>query len=107
MSGGADRESEKNRIEKTVTTEEPKVRWTPEQEQVISLRDRSLLVSAAAGSGKTAVLVQRIISMITDPERPMDVDELLVVNFTNAAAADMRERVLADLEPALEADTAT
>ncbi|MCD8156283.1 MAG: helicase-exonuclease AddAB subunit AddA [Clostridiales bacterium] len=104
MSGGADRESEKNRIEKATTTEEPEVRWTPEQEQVISLRDRSLLVSAAAGSGKTAVLVQRIISMITDPERPMDVDELLVVTFTNAAAAEMRERVLAAIEAAVETD---
>ncbi len=76
------------------------MRWTPQQKQVIDLRDRSLLVSAAAGSGKTAVLVQRIIAMITDPENRMDVDELLVVTFTNAAAAEMRERVLAAIEKA-------
>ena len=46
------------------------VQWTEEQQKVIDLRDRNILVSAAAGSGKTAVLVERIISMLTDPERP-------------------------------------
>ena len=61
-------------------------RWTPEQRQVIELRDRELLVSAAAGSGKTATLVQRIIERITDPQRPVDIDRLLVVTFTRAAA---------------------
>ena len=80
------------------------VKWTKEQEQVIELRDRSLLVSAAAGSGKTAVLVQRIISMVTDEINPIDIDRLLVVTFTNAAAAEMRERVSAAIETALEAD---
>ena len=74
------------------------VRWTPEQRRVIEARGHSLLVSAAAGSGKTAVLVERIVSMITDPVQPIDVDRLLVVTFTNAAAAEMRERVLAALE---------
>ena len=62
------------------------VKWTKEQENVINLRNRSLLVSAAAGSGKTAVLVQRIISMVTDEADPIDIDRLLVVTFTNAAA---------------------
>ncbi len=91
-------------INKESQAEKSEVRWTPEQQQVISLRDRSMLVSAAAGSGKTAVLVQRIISMITDPARPVDVDELLVVTFTNAAAAEMRERVLRAIEAAAEQD---
>lgn len=78
------------------------VKWTKEQEKVINLRNRSLLVSAAAGSGKTAVLVQRIISMVMDKAEPLDIDRLLVVTFTNAAAAEMRERVGAAIENALE-----
>ena len=69
------------------------VTWTEEQRKVIELRDRNILVSAAAGSGKTAVLVERILSRITDPDDPVDVDELLVVTFTRAAAAQMRERI--------------
>ena len=80
------------------------VKWTKEQEKVINLRNRSLLVSAAAGSGKTAVLVQRIISMVTDETDPLDIDRLLVVTFTNAAAAEMRELVGAAIENALEQD---
>lgn len=78
--------------------------WTPEQLDVIRLRDRSMLVSAAAGSGKTAVLVERIISMITDETRPVDIDQLLVVTFTNAAASEMRERVFKAIEKKLEED---
>ena len=58
------------------------VSWTTEQQQVIDLRDRNILVSAAAGSGKTAVLVERILKRLTDPVRPVDVDHLLVVTFT-------------------------
>ena len=69
------------------------VSWTTEQQQVIDLRNRNILVSAAAGSGKTAVLVARIIKMITDAENPVDIDRLLIVTFTNAAAAEMRERI--------------
>lgn len=76
--------------------------WTPEQKQVIELRGRNILVSAAAGSGKTAVLVQRIINIITDREKPVDIDRLLIVTFTNAAAAEMRERIGAAIERALE-----
>ena len=65
--------------------------WTDDQRKVIELRDRNILVSAAAGSGKTAVLVERIIKIITDKEHPVDIDRLLIVTFTNAAAAEMRE----------------
>jgi len=67
--------------------------WTPDQQKVIDLRNRNILVSAAAGSGKTAVLVARIISMISEGEHPIDIDRLLIVTFTNAAAAEMRERI--------------
>lgn len=77
------------------------VQWTKEQQKVIDLRDRNILVSAAAGSGKTAVLVERIISMLTDPEHPMDVDRLLVVTFTEAAAAEMKERIRTAIEKKL------
>ena len=65
------------------------VEWTKEQRQVIELRNRNILVSAAAGSGKTAVLVERIIKRITDEQHPVDVDRLLVVTFTNAAASEV------------------
>ena len=58
------------------------VKWTAEQQKVIDTRDRNLLVSAAAGSGKTAVLVERILAMVKDPVRPIDIDQLLVVTFT-------------------------
>ena len=68
------------------------VEFTKEQQKVIDLRDRNILVSAAAGSGKTAVLVERIIQMILDEKKPVDIDRLLVVTFTNAAAAEMRDR---------------
>ena len=67
------------------------VKWTEEQQAVISLRGKNLLVSAAAGSGKTAVLVERILSLITDPEHPVNLDELLVVTFTRAAAGENGE----------------
>lgn len=77
------------------------VKWTSEQQKVISLRDRNILVSAGAGSGKTAVLVQRILSKIMDREKPIDIDRLLIMTFTRAAAGEMRERILAALENAL------
>ena len=78
------------------------VKWTEEQQKVIDLRDRNILVSAAAGSGKTAVLVERIISRITDENDPVDVDRLLVVTYTEAAAAEMKERIGAAIEKKLE-----
>ncbi|HBG5850729.1 helicase-exonuclease AddAB subunit AddA [Clostridioides difficile] len=68
-------------------------KWTKEQLEVIGSRECNLLVAAAAGSGKTAVLVERIIQMITSRENPIDIDKLLVVTFTNAAASEMRERI--------------
>jgi ATP-dependent helicase/nuclease subunit A len=69
------------------------VNWTEEQFSAITERGRNLLVAAAAGAGKTAVLVERIIRKITDPKSPTDIDRLLVVTFTNAAATEMRQRV--------------
>ena len=77
------------------------VQWTAEQKKVIELRDRNILVSAAAGSGKTAVLVERIIQKILDEENPVDVDRLLIVTFTDAAAAEMKERIRAAIEAQL------
>ena len=80
------------------------VSWTEEQKQVIELRGQDILVSAAAGSGKTAVLVERIIRRITDPVNPVEIDRLLVVTFTRAAASEMRERIRAAIERACEED---
>lgn len=76
--------------------------WTKEQWDAVTEKDCNLLVAAAAGAGKTAVLVERIIKKITDPVRPVDMDRLLVVTFTNAAAAEMRERIAAAIMKALE-----
>jgi ATP-dependent helicase/nuclease subunit A len=78
------------------------VEWTEKQKDVIRTTDRNILVSAAAGSGKTAVLVERIIQKILDKDNPVNVDELLVVTFTKAAAAEMRERVLKALDSELK-----
>ena len=77
------------------------ITFTPEQQQVIELHDSNILVSAAAGSGKTAVLVERIIRMICDEAHPVDIDRLLIVTFTNAAAAEMRERIAAGISDRL------
>ena len=76
--------------------------WTEDQRKVIDLRNRNILVSAAAGSGKTAVLVERIMELICDEKNPVDVDRLLVVTFTKAAAAEMKERVGAAIRKRLE-----
>ena len=83
------------------------VSWTTEQQQVIDLRNRNILVSAAAGSGKTAVLVERIVKIITDKNHPVDIDHLLIVTFTNAAAAEMRERIGNAIEKALDEQPAS
>lgn len=80
------------------------MKWTEEQQKVITLRDRNILVSAAAGSGKTAVLVQRILSKIMDPLKPVDIDRLLIMTFTRAAAGEMRERIERALDTALAED---
>ena len=66
---------------------------TPEQKKVIEVRDKNILVSAAAGSGKTAVLVERILGLVLDEKNPVDIDRLLIVTFTNAAAGEMRQRI--------------
>ena len=78
-----------------------KRQFTENQEQAITLRHKNILVSAAAGSGKTAVLVERIIRLISEGEHPVDIDRLLVVTFTNAAAAEMRERIIAAISEKL------
>ena len=81
----------KNSID--VKPENMGLKWTEEQSEAIYARDCNLLVAAAAGSGKTAVLVERIIRKITEPANPVDIDRMLIVTFTNAAAAEMRERI--------------
>ena len=78
------------------------VKWTKEQRQVIDSRNTNLLVSAAAGSGKTAVLIERIIELVLDEENPIDINKLLVVTFTKLAASEMRERVSKAIEKKLE-----
>ncbi len=70
-----------------------KIQFTPKQQAVIDARGANVLVSAAAGSGKTAVLTARILSLLTDPVHPIDIDRMLIVTFTKAAAAEMRERI--------------
>ena len=81
------------------------VSWTEEQQKVIDTRDCNILVSAAAGSGKTAVLVERILERILDKNRPVDIDRLLVVTFTRAAAGEMKERIARAIEKRLEEDS--
>lgn len=78
------------------------VNWTNEQRQVIDLDGCNILVSAAAGSGKTAVLVERIIQKLIRDENPVSVDELLIVTFTEAAAAEMKDRIRGAIEKKLE-----
>jgi superfamily I DNA and RNA helicase len=68
------------------------ITFTSQQTRVLQARNHNILVSAAAGSGKTAVLVERIVRMISEGDSPLDIDRLLVVTFTKAAAAQMRER---------------
>ncbi len=80
------------------------ITFTETQRQVIEQRGCNLLVSAAAGSGKTAVLVERIVEMVCEGENPVDIDRLLVVTFTNAAAAQMREKVSRALNERLALD---
>ena len=70
----------------------PEVKWTKEQEQAIFQKNSNILVAAAAGSGKTAVLVERIINKVINEK--IDIDKILVVTFTNAAASEMRQRIL-------------
>ena len=76
--------------------------WSEKQQAVIDARECSVLVSAAAGSGKTAVLVERLIQQLTDKKHPVEIERLLVVTFTNAAAAEMRERIGKGLDKKLQ-----
>lgn len=78
--------------------------WTDEQLDAITEKGCNLLVAAAAGAGKTAVLVERIIRKITDDKNPIDIDKMLIVTFTNAAATEMRERIAAVISERLEAN---
>ncbi|MEE3467368.1 MAG: UvrD-helicase domain-containing protein [Eubacterium sp.] len=84
-----------------------KPNWTSEQREVISSRDQELLVSAAAGSGKTAVLVERIYSRLIDKDNPVDVDRFVVVTFTKSAAAEMKDRLRERIEEALADEETT
>ena len=81
-------------------------KWTPAQQAAIEDRGGGLLVSAAAGSGKTAVLTERAVRLITDPHHPVDADRLLIVTFTNAAAAELRARIGENLLHLSQADPA-
>ncbi len=78
------------------------IQFTKDQQKVIDLRNRNILVSAAAGSGKTAVLTERIVARLKDKADPVDIDRLLIVTFTNAAAAEMRERIRNKIMECLE-----
>jgi ATP-dependent helicase/nuclease subunit A len=78
--------------------------WTTDQWKAINIKNKDILVAAAAGSGKTAVLVNRIIRKILSSDDPINVDELLVVTFTNASAAEMRHRIGEALEAAINED---
>lgn len=77
--------------------------WTPQQEEALHIRNKNLLLSAAAGSGKTAVLTERITRLAADPESHIDIHELLVLTFTKAAASEMKSRISASLTRELEA----
>ena len=79
-------------------SEVQKTKWTPAQQLAIDSKGRDILVAAAAGSGKTAVLIERLIQKVLDKDNPVDVDQLLVVTFTNASAAEMRSRMAEALE---------
>ncbi len=82
----------------------PDVKWTDAQKNAINARNGSVLVSAAAGSGKTAVLVQRIIESITDTENPVSIDRMLIVTFTRAASSEMRHRIETAINELLRKD---
>ena len=75
---------------------------TPEQQAAVDTRDKTLLVSAAAGSGKTATLTKRIIASLLDEENPADISELLIVTFTNAAVGELKERIGGAIREALK-----
>ena len=79
-------------------------KWTAAQSAAMTVRDKTLLVSAAAGSGKTATLTERIIRSITDPTAPADISKMLIVTFTRAAAEELKSRIFSALSNALAKD---
>ncbi len=79
-------------------------KWTPAQSAAMNIRNKTLLVSAAAGSGKTATLTERIIRSLTDPSHPSDISKMLIVTFTRAAAEDLKNRIFSALGRALARD---
>ena len=83
----------------------PKRIYTEQQERAINARGGSVLVSAAAGSGKTSVLTERVIRLITDKENPIRADRLLIVTFTKASAAEMKQRIISELQEYLKEDS--
>ena len=74
--------------------------WTAEQEAAINTRDKTLLVSAAAGSGKTATLTERIIRSVLDEKQPISIKDMLIVTFTNSAVGELRDRISAAIKKA-------
>lgn len=99
-------EEQENNLSDVIEAKAPPVKpaqsaWTDEQWEAITRTGQNILVAAAAGSGKTAVLVERIIRRISDENHPVDVDRLLVATFTKAAASEMRQRIRDALEKAL------
>ena len=82
----------------------PEIKWTDRQEEAITAKGKNILVSAAAGSGKTAVLVERVIRKITDKENPVDIDSLVIMTFTKAAASQMRKKIHKAVRKALDLD---
>ena len=83
------------------------MKFTPEQNRAVKLSGNSLTVSAAAGAGKTAVLSERVVNKLCDPEKKCDADRLLILTFTNAAASEMRRRISKKLKDRLKCDPNT
>ncbi|MBQ7821192.1 MAG: UvrD-helicase domain-containing protein [Clostridia bacterium] len=83
----------------------PLVKWTPMQSAAIDTRDKTLLISAAAGSGKTAVLTERIIKRLCDKNDPADISRMLIVTFTKAAAAELKTRISRSISSAIASDS--
>ena len=77
---------------------------TPQQQEAVSNRGGKLLVSAAAGSGKTKVLVDRLLSYVTDPADPANLDEFLIITYTKAAATELRGKIAAKLTERIAQD---
>ena len=80
------------------------MRFTPSQQDAIFSRGGTVLVSAAAGSGKTRVLTERLMAYITDAESPADVDQFLIITFTRAAAGELRSRIMDAISERIAAD---